>query len=37
MKTGHMYIDSNQKFGKVIKEINGQKYMSGFTLEMVEY
>lgn len=37
MKTGHMYIDSNQKFGKVINEINGQKYMSGFTLEMVEY
>lgn len=37
MKTGHMYIDSNQKFGKVINEINGQKYMSGFTLELVEY
>lgn len=37
LKTGHMYIDANQKFGKVIKEINGQKYMSGFTMELVEY
>lgn len=36
-KTGHMYIDSNQKFGTVSRIHNGQARFTGFTLELTEY
>lgn len=36
-KIGHMYIDSNQSFGKIDRIINGQARMTSFTLELTEY